>query len=190
MHSRNVKFQNPGNQRQQGAVLVIGLIMVLLITIVGLSAVRSSGLQESMAGNMRDRNIAFQAAESALREAEEILDPTNVSLPAFDGTVDGLRLDLNATPENSVRYFTSADWGAVAKAIDDPLPGVVSQPVYLIEELIVDIGSGAAAEGSAIDIGGMQTTGDATPYRVSSRGLGATTDTEVILQSTYKRRFQ
>lgn len=189
MSLERLKFQNPGSQNQRGAVLVIGLIMVLLITIVGLSAVRSSGLQESMAGNMRDRNLAFQAAESALREAEEILSPMNVTLADFNGN-DGLHPDLSLTPEDSVWYFTSDDWASnKVKAIEN-LPSVADQPVYLIEELIVDVGSGAAAEGSAIDVGGMQTTGDPTPYRVSSRGVGATTDTEVILQSTYKRRFQ
>lgn len=189
MRLKNLKFQNPGNQRQRGAVLVIGLIMVLLITIIGLSAVRSSGLQESMAGNMRDRNIAFQASESALREGEEILAPTNVNLPDFNGT-DGLHPDLSLTPANSVWYFASADWMSNKVKKISNLPSVADQPVYLIEELIEDVGSGPAAEGSGFGVGDRQITGDLPPYRVSSRGVGATTDTEVILQSTYRRRFQ
>lgn len=191
MHSRNLRIEKLSIQRnQRGVVLIVGLIMVLLITIVGLSSIRGSGLQESMAGNMRDRNIAFQAAESALREAEEVLAPNN-ALPAFDGT-SGLHTDLTKTPEFSVWFFTKTDWEDTAKVkpIDTELKFVASDPVYLIEELEVDIGSSAAAEGSAIDVGGIQTTGDATPYRITSRGVGGSTDTEVVLQSTYKRRFQ
>jgi Tfp pilus assembly protein PilX len=56
--------------------------------------------------------------------------------------------------------------------------------------LDVDIGASAAVEGSAIDVGGMMTTGDATPYRVTARGYGLSQDAEAILQSAYKRRFK
>ncbi|AQZ34850.1 pilus assembly protein PilX [Pseudomonas sp. LPH1] len=56
--------------RQQGAVLIVALIMLLLLTIIGLSSMRGTSLQENMAGNMRDINLALQAAEAALRQGE------------------------------------------------------------------------------------------------------------------------
>ena len=59
--------------RQRGALLIVALVMVLLIAIVGMAAIRGTGLQEAMSGNMRDRNIAFQAAESALRSGEVLV---------------------------------------------------------------------------------------------------------------------
>lgn len=176
---------------QQGMVLVVGLIMVLLITIIGLAAIRGSGLQESMAGNMRDRNIAFQAAESALREGEAIVSPSNAVLPAFgclDGT--GVCTDLSSSPEKSVIYWAATDWKKTAKETTLDFDDVTNPPRYLVEELEVDIGAAAAAEGSAIDIGGMMATGDSTPYRVTAQGFGISADTEVIVQSTYKRRYQ
>ncbi len=55
---------------QQGASLVIALMFLIVLTILGLVAVRSSTVQERMAGNDRDRAIAFEAAEAALRDAE------------------------------------------------------------------------------------------------------------------------
>jgi type IV pilus assembly protein PilX len=174
---------------QQGMVLIVGLIMVLLITIIGLAAIRGSGLQESMAGNMRDRNIAFQAAESALREGEAILSAA--TLPEF-GCVDGSGtcLDLSSSPQNSVIYWAASNWTKTAKETVLDFDDVTSPPRYVAEELEVDVGASAAAEGSAIDVGGMLSTGDATPYRVTAKGFGISADTEVIVQSSYKRRYQ
>jgi type IV pilus assembly protein PilX len=177
---------------QGGAVLIVGLVMVLLITIVSLSAIRGTGLQENMAGNMRDRNIAFQAAESALREGEWILSPSNEdALPSFsclDG--QGACLDLSATPKDSVTYLTNERWKKIAKQSGLDIKEVSDKPSFLLEELEVDIGASAAAEGSAIDVGGMMTTGDATPYRATARGFGLSPDAEAIVQSAYKRRFK
>ena len=60
---------------QQGTVLVIALIMLVLLTIVGIGAMRGTLLAERMAGNTRDLHRAMHAAELGLREAEmRILD--------------------------------------------------------------------------------------------------------------------
>lgn len=48
--------------------MAISLIMLLLLTLIGVTGSQVTGLEEKMAGNMKDRNIAFQAAESALRD--------------------------------------------------------------------------------------------------------------------------
>lgn len=183
----NTNYRSPTTQR--GVVLIVGLVMVLLMTIVGLAAIRGTGLQENMAGNMRDRNIAFQTAESALREGEAVVSPGAI-LPTFDCAKGaGACLDLSAVPEKSVIYMTEAEWDEAAKisAMD---MDVAEKPSYLLEELEVDIGASAAVEGSAIDVGGMMTTGDATPYRVTAKGYGLSQDAEAIVQSAYKRRFK
>ncbi len=61
----------PAASQQRGAVLIVALIMLLLLTIIGLSSMRGTSLQENMAGNMRDSNMALQASEAALRKGEE-----------------------------------------------------------------------------------------------------------------------
>lgn len=53
--------------------MIVALIMLLLLTIIGLSSMRGTSLQENMAGNMRDGNLALQASEAALRKAEEVV---------------------------------------------------------------------------------------------------------------------
>jgi len=56
---------------QRGASLVIVLILLLVMTLLGLAVLRGTLLEERMSANMYDRSLAFQQAESALREAEE-----------------------------------------------------------------------------------------------------------------------
>jgi type IV pilus assembly protein PilX len=57
---------------QQGAILIVAFIMLLLLTIIGLSSMRGTSLQERMTGNMRDSNLSLQAAEAALRKGEQV----------------------------------------------------------------------------------------------------------------------
>ncbi len=53
-------------KKQQGIVLVIGLLMLLLMTIVGISAITSTMNTENSTGNNQFSTISFQAAESAI----------------------------------------------------------------------------------------------------------------------------
>ncbi len=57
-------------KRQSGAALITGLIFMVVLTMIGVTAARMSTLEERMSGNMRDRSVAMQAAELALRDAE------------------------------------------------------------------------------------------------------------------------
>jgi type IV pilus assembly protein PilX len=57
-------------QQQSGAALFVALIMLLTLTLLGVSAMRTTGLQERMARNLRDRSISIQSNEALLRTAE------------------------------------------------------------------------------------------------------------------------
>lgn len=56
------------HQNQKGAVLAIGLMMLLILTILGVTAMKSTVLDERIAANSQFKMLAFQAAESALVE--------------------------------------------------------------------------------------------------------------------------
>lgn len=60
------------HNRESGAVLAIALILLLVITLVGLSTYQTTGLEETMAANAQQKNMSFQASEAAI---EELLDP-------------------------------------------------------------------------------------------------------------------
>ena len=67
---------------QNGSALIISLVFLLILTMIGVASIQDSTLQERMAGNERDRNLAFQAAEAALRVGEDHLRQAGVLFSA------------------------------------------------------------------------------------------------------------
>lgn len=59
--------------KQRGAVLLISLVMLLIITLLAVSSMREVTLEERIVGNQRNQQAAFNGAESALREGEKRL---------------------------------------------------------------------------------------------------------------------
>lgn len=56
-------------RREKGAVLIVSLLFLVLLTMLGVTAMTGTSMEQRMAGNTRDLGIALQAAESALRDA-------------------------------------------------------------------------------------------------------------------------
>lgn len=79
------------SNHQRGVVLIVALIMLVIMTLLGLSSIRTVLLEERMAGNTFDRSLAFQAAEAALRDGEAValaqskLSPRNSGFPGATG---------------------------------------------------------------------------------------------------------
>lgn len=89
----------PLNQvnRQQGATLLIALLLLMVLTMVGITSMESSNLSFKMSVNMIHHDEAFNNSESARTAAEDVLldyidaaDWEAVSLPT------GLSVDANA----------------------------------------------------------------------------------------------
>ena len=57
----------PAHSQQQGIALVVGLILLLVATLLGITAIRSTTQQERMAANAQQQITTFQIAESAIR---------------------------------------------------------------------------------------------------------------------------
>ena len=96
---------------QNGAVLIISLLFLIILTVIGLASVRSTTLQERMAFNTREQNLAFQAAEAAMQDAELWLDSlrgTGAPPIAQTGCTSGCY---------NVGVWTSANPGGVASLV-------------------------------------------------------------------------
>lgn len=166
------------NQSQRGATLIVGLIMVLVMTVIGLSAIRGSGLQEQMAGNMRDRQLAFQAAEAALREAE---DGLNIPPEAYPVGTAG---HIESLDESGSAFWRDFDnWQADAANYSEDIDYVNARPQFLVES--VDFYS-SGVDGSSVDLASLLSRGMERRYRVTARAVGGSTDAVVILQSNYR----
>lgn len=164
-------------KNQQGAVLVISLIMLLLLSLTGTVGVQVSSLEEKMASNARDQNLAFQAAESALSAAEESLNPPNM-LPSFDYSGVGgfytndTYVDISDSAISQASFWTSSP---VATSNLSSLSNNIVTPLYFIQQL----------PASCFDLPSC-TPSDLVPtFRIVVRATGGTTSAVVILQSLY-----
>lgn len=73
--SRIAGARAAAQRRQSGVALIVALILLVVITVIGLAAIRTSTLQEKMAGNTFDRAQAFQVAEATLQLASATILP-------------------------------------------------------------------------------------------------------------------
>ena len=69
---------------QHGVALIMSLIFLVLMTLVGMTGIRAITKEERMVAQSYDRTIAFQAAESALREAEILIENASRPTPAVN----------------------------------------------------------------------------------------------------------
>ncbi|MBK7665597.1 MAG: pilus assembly protein [Sterolibacteriaceae bacterium] len=66
----SLSFSTPAAHVQRGAALLAALIFLIVFTIIGVGVVGTTTTEEKLARNFRDVDIAFAAAEAALRDAE------------------------------------------------------------------------------------------------------------------------
>lgn len=167
-------------QNQNGAALIVSLILLLVLTLIGTTAMQSTTLNERMASNSRSVSLAFEGAEAALREGEAILN--QASLPPFDGS-NGLYepKDGDQTPwwfiDNTWTGSNSRDYESaqLTSSVD-----LASQPRYIVEEL----GTVTNENDDSIGPGPLTESG---MYRVTARAQGSNPNTVVILQTYFKR---
>lgn len=162
---------------QRGSALVVALVILVVLTIMAISGMQVTNLQERMAGNFRDKELAFQAAEASLREAEMFLQ--HAVLPEFtldckDGLCSSSMQDYWLNSE-----FWSGDTSYKYEIIVN-IDGISLEPRYIIEELPM---SAEALASLAAD----EPISESAMYRVTARSLGGSEGAEVILQTTYKR---
>ena len=160
---------------QSGVVLVISLIMLLLLTLIGVTGMQTTSLEEKMSGNLRDKNLAFQAAESALRAAENSL---SIALP-IAGTVGFYSYTSTTSLADSVisagSFWTNGlasnpPTVATSTVTTDMLGNGIAQPVYIIKQLTTCL---------------VLPCSPPPTYKITVRATGASTNTVVILQSIY-----
>lgn len=160
---------------QRGAALLIALVLLLAMTILGVSAMQTTNLQERMAGNMRDRGVGFEAAEAGLRIAESELRPLPPS--PFNNT-NGLYTE--ADPEDSSHYKT-VDWSNDGSVRLTEVEGTAGDVRYIIERM----DPVTSPSGPSLDT--QQVAPDRQYFRITARATGKTTDAVVILQTTVRQ---
>ena len=177
--------------RQQGAVLYIALILLIILTIIGVAAARLQTGEAVMARNDHNHQLALQAAEAALRDAEINLADGTWSIAQFAGNTNGLymlsteaqgalpapfvagsiadQINWNAPPANTLMAYTGP---ALANAPASPV-----QTQVIIEDL-----PPVARAGDPLCTPSNQTQSCAV-YRVTVHAVGGDGSASATLQS-------
>lgn len=170
-------------RKQRGAVLIVALVLLLVLTILGTAGMQETTMEERMAGNFRDHAAALEAAESALRSGEaDIRDTTEFGAMLFDGSDGTYEVTASST---SVDPRTLSNYGRNVDAADLTYDGkllVDAVPEFYIEQL-----PEIELPQSDLTVGFQGQAPRVRYYRVTGKGYGTSPNTEVILQSTYFR---
>lgn len=168
--------------RQRGAVLIVALVLLLILTVLGTAGIQNTLITERMAGNYRDLAVAFESAESGLRSGERVIGPVSQAslnaLYSFDGT-DGTWTVDDDTESKSPEDTTYA----INTGVSEVPPDASTVSAYFIEKIVVPSN---LVPGESVVLGTQE--GQRNPfeyYRVTSRGVGVSPTAEIILQSTY-----
>ncbi|KTT04981.1 hypothetical protein SB14R_20885 [Pseudomonas oryzihabitans] len=154
---------NPLPSSQRGAILIVTLVMLLLLTLLALGSMRGTTLEERMAGNLRDESQAFQASEMAQRAAE--IQLKNISVAALQGMTTAQAGILNPTGLQPTTYswipLPGVRYVAAGESIDSTEPGKVSVV------RITSSGKGAAQD-AVSSANGAQSTATSSTVNIST----------------------
>lgn len=162
---------------EDGLVLVVGLVILVVLTLIGVTAMRSTSLEEHMAGNMQDRDQAFQLAEAALRQGENrILNgPPHIG----DTGYYNAGTDPATQAPRWLQFYgvgqTPPSGGVSSLAVSCPSGHTCGSATYFIEKLHTTPFDASASITQNYDV-----------YQVTAQGIGPDGKTVVVLQSTYR----
>lgn len=167
---------------QRGAALITALVILVVLTVLGISAMRTSSLEEGIVGNLRDRDLAFQASETGLTAAENFLGATTtIPLPDAGGG-SGVFLrnqfgDYRNTAYDTALWANGTEYGTAGTT---DLLEVSADPIFIVEyeqEIIDDLDPESKAKGRGRFY-----------FRITSRGVGSSPNSAILLQEVFGLR--
>jgi type IV pilus assembly protein PilX len=172
--------------KQQGVALVVSLIILVSLTMLGLTSIQRTTTDLSMAGNQREIGLMFQAAEMGLVQAEDFIENSNTNADFSDPSLGLHTVQANVTTYNGPKYFDASEWTSKSQTATTSL-AAYEQPRYMIEYL----GDRKQNALAAVNIGGYgtQTTGEIVSiYRSTARGVGLTGNSFRYVQSYFGKK--
>lgn len=188
---------------QQGASLIMVMIVLTIVSILGIGAIQISMMSERGARNDRDQQMAWQGAEAALIDAQIDIDGSSTS-----GNITSSRSSI-FKPQPLTFNFVDGCAGA-GNSLGLCLPSALGKPVWLLVNL-ADATSAAqtteygAFTGRTFQAGGAGIQPAQKPryiielltdpdialkgsyvYRVTAMGFGPRQDIQAVLQIIYR----
>ena len=191
---------------QTGNTLIVSLLLLLVLSVLGISSVGNVTLNQKVATNYRDADAAFQAAEAALVEGENMADTLSATLQeshfdpscsgddcftascnggkCFNGTYSTGNSCFLSEPANAV-YKNSSTWSTSGRYFESQMnfPGLSEKPRYIIEFLCYVNADPSATPAAPPPYASADW---AYLFRITSYARGTSDISRAILQSTYK----
>ena len=172
-----------GPKKQKGAVLIIGLLLMIVLTLIGLTSMRTTRLETMMSTNAKESAIAFEAAEAAQRDAEQLIEDS-VSIVAFAGANGLLGID-DVEPD----YQDPASWGSGnSQQYSETFADVATQPRFIVK-YIGEISSDPTQSPIIGDYGSTAGNPTVSLFRVTSRGTGRNDSAVALIQTYYGKIY-
>jgi type IV pilus assembly protein PilX len=175
---------------QRGVVLITSMLLLLVVTIMALSMFRGFGIQERIAGNMREKQRALQAAVSAQTYAEQwlinnaatsapvVCAPPVLNANALQGQICSNQLWLNVVSVTSLPWqiggnvgvtYTPPGMVVAAASASNAVASYVNAPTFYISD------AGPSADPNV----------PGEVYQVDAVGYGGNSNTAAVVESTY-----
>jgi len=162
--------------RQQGFALAISLVMLVVVTLLVLASLRGATLEERMAGNQRDRQLAFQSTEASIRTAASLL--VGQSIWDYDSSCTNGLCAMDSAPDSrSYNWSSGTKHRVVDRTASDSMVSadIAANPGYYVEN--TGFVKSAKAAG-----------GWAPVYRVTARSTGKNDTTQFFAQSVHRQQ--
>jgi len=167
--------------QQNGATLPIALVLLFLVTLLGVSTIQTTQMQEKMSANLQDKEISFMAAESALAAGEAwVIGLT--AMPTPTTTCGSFPCIIERIDNSNFASASDSWWTSNSAQYATSLSNVTTPPRYLIEFIQFVPDSPVIGQSSG-QVPGVYY------YQITAKGTGSTDEAETILQSTVARRF-
>jgi type IV pilus assembly protein PilX len=150
-------------------VLITALLMLVVVTILAIALFRSFGLNEKIAGNMREKARAIQAAETAEEYAESWIAGGFATSPiaCAAGSVD-YSVGQVCTSATGLANPASLPWPTYIKYDPPTMPTALAQvPVFYVTYL------------------GPPASGTGAVYQIDAAGYGDSPNATAVVESTY-----
>jgi type IV pilus assembly protein PilX len=178
---------------QRGVVLVSSLLLLLVVTIMALSMFRSFGMQEKVAGNMREKQRALQAAVSAQTYAEQwLISNSATSAPV---TCNALLSASASTLQGQIcsnKLWLSIPVGSTVATVPWAVAGTANVGVtYLPAGMNVQAAAASNTYFGAPTFYISDAGASADPnvpgeiYQIDAFGYGGNSNTAAVVESTY-----
>lgn len=172
--------------KQAGSALLLSLVILLVLSVLAVSGMQGSIMQERMVGAQREGMIALEAAEEGARFGEQWVQDNVLTLTIFNGQTPGL-YDIRDVSRRAPSPYDEATWDASNVQEADEVDGIT--PVFIVEYLGEGFRSEQLTDGM---IGGYSHESgamDVRAFRVIARAEGPSGQARRLIEVYFTKQI-